>query len=691
MEGIWDEKPEKLLGVVVSASLPGVKEEIYTCQVTKKLATKKKTKEWEKFISKESSWPQFFFAVPDSSNLELTITDKSGKVAGTYEIKVDDLKQDTVVAGEYELQVSDKKKKKAGESDDPQGKVDVRVYYSLLMETRPPGPGPHTYNYADYLGQIKTGDLVVYSGTGVLAAACQLITNTPYSHIGLAVYLPNRWTQEPELYIVELTKNFNRFQDAFKEVAESGINIFRFKERVHQYHGNSPVWWVPLKESLSPVHQQVLVEWIWKMHRGDQAIEDNIPPISVSKMTEFLTSRFKITVSYDVMLDFYSPAFVYKALGLAGALEEDMTKYSEGLFASDVVKLPCFGAPVQIRYKADDTRVAGTQASSLAAGFAAASANKDGGRAKSGSMDGLPPVTGEPAARPRLGTAIGTPTKLGGSAASASPPGSQILPNPAAAAGGAAVPRRPQPAVPPRGAPPSIVHTATAGGVAGGVAAAAASVARNRPPSQTISSPLSAITQSHSPSNSSTGVMTKPGLGSAKTSLAAPPPLVAPSSLPAFAPTPVPAPLENREKRREKMMTLSRKFGTSRLAVTSLGIEGDFNSDEKAENAIDAIVAKMRGPGGIPMADINWQGKNYTKCFLGCDAVDWMLKCKVATTRDQAVELANEILVTGRLYHLSRRMAFIDGMEIYRFEARSPFRTRHTRHMIADALDGGRP
>lgn len=80
--------------------------------------------------------------------------------------------------------------------------------------------------------------------------------------------------------------------------------------------------------------------------------------------------------------------------------------------------------------------------------------------------------------------------------------------------------------------------------------------------------------------------MTKPGLGSAKTSLAAPPPLVAPSSLPVFAAAPVPAPLESREKRREKMMTLSRKFGTSRLAVTSLGIEGDFNSDEKAENAV---------------------------------------------------------------------------------------------------------
>jgi hypothetical protein len=143
-----------------------------------------------------------------------------------------------------------------------------------------------------------------------------------------------------------LSPHTHRFQDAFKEVAESGINIFRFKERLHQYHGNSPIWWVPLKEAISPVHLQVLVEWIWKMHRGssllplcslylfshcrqrerrvclcattgDQAIEDNIPPISVSRMTEFLTSRFKITVSYDVMLDFYSPAFAYKALGYA--------------------------------------------------------------------------------------------------------------------------------------------------------------------------------------------------------------------------------------------------------------------------------------------------------------------------------------------------------------------------------------
>jgi len=129
------------------------------------------------------------------------------------------------------------------------------------------------------------------------------------------------------------------------------------------------------------------------------------------------------------------------------------------------------------------------------------------------------------------------------------------------------------------------------------------------------------------------------------------------------------APLESREKRREKMMTLSRKMGASASAVVSLGIEGEFKTEEeRTEKAHNVIVSKMRGPNGVPMADINWQGKNYSKCFLGCDAVDWMVKNKVAAGREQAVELANGILLTGQLYHVSRRMAFIDGMEIYRFE-----------------------
>jgi len=47
------------------------------------------------------------------------------------------------------------------------------------------------------------------------------------------------------------------------------------------------------------------------------------------------------------------------------------------------------------------------------------------------------------------------------------------------------------------------------------------------------------------------------------------------------------APLESREKRREKMMTLSRKMGASASAVVSLGIEGEFKTEEeRTEKAV---------------------------------------------------------------------------------------------------------
>jgi len=39
-------------------------------------------------------------------------------------------------------------------------------------------------------------------------------------------------------------------------------------------------------------------------------------------MTEFLSSRFKITATYDMILDFYSPAFIYKALGCVPLLHQ---------------------------------------------------------------------------------------------------------------------------------------------------------------------------------------------------------------------------------------------------------------------------------------------------------------------------------------------------------------------------------
>lgn len=48
-----------------------------------------------------------------------------------------------------------------------------------------------------------------------------------------------RFTQEPELYVLESTKNIDGFIDPFTEESDYGVNIFRLYERLHQFHGVS--------------------------------------------------------------------------------------------------------------------------------------------------------------------------------------------------------------------------------------------------------------------------------------------------------------------------------------------------------------------------------------------------------------------------------------------------------------------
>ncbi len=87
-EGVWDAKPEKLLGVgtypllssfnwlrklkpciyktisVVNAKFGDASsgEQAFTLQV--KTVGTKKPREWEKYVGKEATWPQFFYGYP---------------------------------------------------------------------------------------------------------------------------------------------------------------------------------------------------------------------------------------------------------------------------------------------------------------------------------------------------------------------------------------------------------------------------------------------------------------------------------------------------------------------------------------------------------------------------------------------------------------------------------------------------
>ena len=54
-----------------------------------------------------------------------------------------------------------------------------------------------------------------------------MIANSEHSQVGLVVALPNKWTSEEELYLLELTFNLDNVVDAFAEVRKRCLLLLR--------------------------------------------------------------------------------------------------------------------------------------------------------------------------------------------------------------------------------------------------------------------------------------------------------------------------------------------------------------------------------------------------------------------------------------------------------------------------------
>jgi len=132
------------------------------------------------------------------------------------------------------------------------GSVHLRLYYSIEThkKSKTKGKEKMKFLYEHYMDSFKTGDLIAYSGNGVVAAATKLITNSPFSHLGMIFRLPNKWTRKDELYVVEFTNNIDGLADVYSDTRyEWGVNIFRLFDRIHHYHGPS-IWWSSLKNPI---------------------------------------------------------------------------------------------------------------------------------------------------------------------------------------------------------------------------------------------------------------------------------------------------------------------------------------------------------------------------------------------------------------------------------------------------------
>ncbi|MEM9153590.1 MAG: mechanosensitive ion channel domain-containing protein [Cyanobacteria bacterium P01_F01_bin.33] len=87
-----------------------------------------------------------------------------------------------------------------------------------------------------------------------------------------------------------------------------------------------------------------------------------------------------------------------------------------------------------------------------------------------------------------------------------------------------------------------------------------------------------------------------------------------------------------------------------------------------ADRDVRYLVERMRGTGGIEICDRRFRLNLYPRCFVGTEAVEWLMRA-MKTTRQGALQIGQFLLERGEIHHVLYEQPFLDGNYFYRFRA----------------------
>ncbi len=81
---------------------------------------------------------------------------------------------------------------------------------------------------------------------------------------------------------------------------------------------------------------------------------------------------------------------------------------------------------------------------------------------------------------------------------------------------------------------------------------------------------------------------------------------------------------------------------------------------------IKEVVARMRSTKGVDIKDRRYRLISYPKCFIGSEAVDWMIH-NLNLSVEQSVRLGQRLIDENFIHHVTDEHPFVNDFFFYRF------------------------
>ncbi|MDH5561015.1 MAG: YiiX/YebB-like N1pC/P60 family cysteine hydrolase [Deltaproteobacteria bacterium] len=90
--------------------------------------------------------------------------------------------------------------------------------------------------YEDIRGDIKTGDVILFSGKGTISNGIKLFTSSKWSHVGMVLKLPDSKAN----FLWEST-TLSNLKDAISGTVKNGVQLVLLRDRLRTYDGEKSI------------------------------------------------------------------------------------------------------------------------------------------------------------------------------------------------------------------------------------------------------------------------------------------------------------------------------------------------------------------------------------------------------------------------------------------------------------------